>query len=128
MLRLVGWVPCSHLGSKLLGLFVDAALRYLRDGEWLVSAMTTETLQDGEAVTRAIMRQPMGALRQSMGAGPLSCACFLPYPECITHIAFEPHADRSVSHGNSRLCWELVWENPLATLTISLNEGGKSAV
>ena len=58
---------------------------YDRDGEWLISALTTD-IQDGEAVTSALMRQPLGA-------GPVSCASFLPYSDCIVDCAFETHDD-----------------------------------
>ena len=46
---------------------------YDRDVPWLISSLTTD-IQDGEAVTSAFMRQPLGA-------GPLSCAAFLPFPD-----------------------------------------------
>ena len=32
-------------------------------------------------------------MRQPLGAGPISCACFLPYPDCVTDVAFEQHDD-----------------------------------
>ena len=40
-----------------------------------------------EAVTSAVMRQPLGA-------GPINCASFLPYPELIVQSAFETHDDK----------------------------------
>ena len=49
---------------------------YENSREWLISALTTEIQQDGEAVTSAVMRQPLGA-------GPVSCASFLPYSDHI---------------------------------------------
>ena len=58
---------------------------YDREGEWLISALTTE-IADGEAVTQAIMRQPLGT-------GPISCGSFLPFPEHIVECAFETHDD-----------------------------------
>ena len=58
---------------------------YDRTGEWLISSLTTE-IQDGEAVTSALMRQPLGA-------GPMSCAAFLPYADEIVDCAFEAHDD-----------------------------------
>ena len=48
---------------------------YDPDVPWLISTLTTE-VQAGEAVTSAVMRQPLGA-------GPLSCAAFLPYADDI---------------------------------------------
>ena len=58
---------------------------YDRDAPWQISALTTN-VQDGEAVTSAVMRQPLGA-------GPLSCAAFLPYADEIVDAAWEPHDD-----------------------------------
>ena len=59
---------------------------YDREGQWLISSLTTE-IRDGLAVTAAVMRQPMGA-------GPVSCAAFLAYPESIVDCAFETHDDK----------------------------------
>ena len=59
---------------------------YDREGEWLISEMTT-TIQDGEAVTSASLRQPLGA-------SPVSCAAFLPFPELIVECAFDSHDDK----------------------------------
>ena len=58
---------------------------YDRDVPWLISSLTTD-IQDGEAVTSALMRQPLGA-------GPLSCAAFLPFPDELVDCAFEDHDD-----------------------------------
>ena len=58
---------------------------YDREGSWLISALTTFT-QGDEAVTSALMRQPLGA-------GPVTCASFLPYSDCIADCAFETHDD-----------------------------------
>ena len=65
--------------------------------------MTTE-IADGEAVTQAIMRQPLGT-------GPISCGSFLPFPEHIVECAFETHDDM--------LC---IPRQLAVVLSISLNE------
>ena len=59
---------------------------YDREATWLISSHTTD-IQNGEPVTSAAMRQPLGA-------GPLSCAAFLPYPEHIVECAFEKNDDK----------------------------------
>ena len=74
-----------------------------RVGEWLISSLTTE-LQGVEAVSNAVMRQPLGA-------GPVSCAAFLPHSEHIVDAAWETHDDM--------LC---VPRQLAAVLRISLNE------
>ena len=56
------------------------------DREWLVSEMTT-SIENGEAVTSASMRQPLGA-------GPISCASFQPFSELIVECAFDSHDDK----------------------------------
>ena len=60
---------------------------YENSREWLISALTMEIQQDGEAVTSAVMRQPLGA-------GPMSCASFLPYSDHIVDCAFEKNEDK----------------------------------
>ena len=72
-------------GRTVLMEIYGETFSYDRQGEWLISAMTTD-IQDGEAVTSALMRQPLGA-------GPVSCASFLPYSDCILDCAFETHDD-----------------------------------
>jgi hypothetical protein len=62
--------------------------RYLydREGEWLVSSMSTVTDGAGNDDTEVLLRQPMAALR--------SIAAHLPHPELILDSAFEEHADK----------------------------------
>ena len=73
-------------GMTILAEVSGETFSYDRTRPWLISEMTT-TIQDGEAVTSAVMRQPLGA-------GPLSCAAFLPFPEEIVDAAWETHDDR----------------------------------
>ena len=76
---------------------------YDRHGQWLIFALTTE-IKEGDAVTSALMRQPLGA-------GPLSCAAFLPHADEIVDAAWESHDDQ--------LC---VPRQLAAVLSIHLNE------
>ena len=73
-------------GASVLMEISGEVFTYDRTGDWLISRMTTE-IQDGEAVTSAVLRQPLGA-------APLSCAAFLPFPDCIVESAFESHDDK----------------------------------
>ena len=72
-------------GATVLMEISSETFTYDRPGEWLISSLTTE-IQDGEAGTSALMRQPLAA-------GPLSCAAFLPYADEIVDCAFDAHDD-----------------------------------
>ena len=54
---------------------------------WQISTLTTMVQGDGGTTTSAVMRQPLGAW-------PLSCGAFLPYPEHILSTAWESHDDK----------------------------------
>ena len=58
---------------------------YDRDGEWLISSMSTTTDAAGNQDTEVLLRQPMAGLR--------SAAAHLPHPELICESAFEEHDD-----------------------------------
>lgn len=73
----------SSGGGSILAEVSGETFTYMRDGQWLISALST-VVQDGEAVTSAVMRAPLGA-------GPIGCAAFLPYPEHICDAAWESH-------------------------------------
>jgi hypothetical protein len=57
-----------------------------RDGDWLISSLSTVVDGQGQITTEAKMRQPLGSLR--------NCASFLPFPDQVLPVAFENHNDR----------------------------------
>ena len=93
----------TQAGKTVLMEITGETFTYKNDEPWLISALTTD-IQNGEAVTSAVMRQPLGA-------GPVSCAAFLPHSEHIVDEAWETHADK--------LC---VPRQLASVLRISLNE------
>ena len=58
---------------------------YDRDGEWLISSMSTTTDAAGNQDTEVLLRQPMAGLRNA--------AAHLPHPELICESACEEHDD-----------------------------------
>lgn len=74
-------------GETVLMEISGETFTYDRDVPWLISALTSETQDDGTVATSTVMRQPLGA-------GPISCASFLPYAELIVQRAFETHDDK----------------------------------
>ena len=62
----------------------DEQFLYNRDGQWKISSMTSQVVND-QLVTETLMNRPLGVLR--------SACAQLPYHELILEEAFEEHGD-----------------------------------
>ncbi len=74
-------------GQQTLMQISSETIKLDKDGQWLISTLTTEIDDDGVATTQAKMRQPLGGCLRG-------CAAFIPFPEQVLPIAFEIHNDR----------------------------------